>query len=394
MLFHPHSFLFEGSDLHVCLWKSLLPTFMILREGGGFISNLPLSSFISLSFSFLLQNSLVPSLSARPSILWSGETLCPHSFLWGIQFLNVFWKSVIAPFIVLPFHLLGFQNFLYLPSVLRHWVFWLPIARCSCAIPHYFLPSTLKRGGSLPSFIAHWRGLISMNLVKTPSYIGLEFHTFMKTLLCPHSCLSERIVFPVLFQKSLLPSIIVLSFHTLKGWALVFFHSFLGAFWGNSFPNVFFKCFIPFKNDFFIYKNLLPSFSALSFHTLWENANEPSVIPLWLFLFRRLFYHYPSFLNHSIHSVLLGRTGVSCQLPFFILPCPVLRYFSGDEFLDILAKHSSPLSFHTLKRGGFVYFPCKILVYLHLFVSEGFGFAIFFQRSLLPSLLCSFIPNL
>ena len=67
-----------------------------------------------------------------------------------------------------------------------------------------------------------------MNLVKSPSYIGLEFHTFMKTLLCPHSCLSERIVFPVLFQKSLLPSIIVLSFHTLKGWALVFFHSFLG----------------------------------------------------------------------------------------------------------------------------------------------------------------------
>ena len=109
---------------------------------------------------------------------------------------------------------------------------------------------------------------------------------------------------------------------------------------GIHFHMYFFKCFVSFKNDFFIYKNLLPSFSALSFHTLWENANGPSVIPLWVFLFRCLFYHYPSFLNHSIHSILLGRTGVSCQFVLFhpSVPCPsilfrrpVLGYF-GKTF--------------------------------------------------------------
>ena len=56
--------------------------------------------------------------------------------------------------------------------------------------------------------------------------------------------------------------------------------------------------------------------------------------------FRRLFYHHPSFLNHSIHSVLLGRTGVSCQFVLFhpSVPCPsilfrrrVLGYF-GKTF--------------------------------------------------------------
>ena len=143
MLVHPHSFLSEEIDFHVCLWKSLLPTFISLREGGGFISNLPLSSFISLSFSVLLQNSLVPSLSARPSILWSGETLCPHSFLWGIQFLNIFLKSVPAPFIVLPFHLFGISKF--------------PLSAFSAASLSFFgyrLPDAL-----VPSLITFYRQL-------------------------------------------------------------------------------------------------------------------------------------------------------------------------------------------------------------------------------------------
>ena len=119
---------------------------------------------------------------------------------------------------------------------------------------------------------------------------------------------------------SLLPSIIFLSFHTLKGWALVFFHSFLREFISVGIFH------FSFKQGFLYLQKNLPSFSALSFHTLWENANGPSVIPLWVYLFRCLFYHYPSFLNHSIQSILLGGHFMS-SFPFSSFrPCPSILF--------------------------------------------------------------------
>ena len=153
MLAYSHSFLSEGIGFHIRLsFESLFyqPSLFLGRVDVS-SQNYPLSSFIALSFNVLLRNSLVPSLSARPSILWSGEALWPHSFPpKRTDFLHIFWKSLLAPFIVLPFHIFGSCDFfklkivLYHPPLLCHSIFWatpfsksLPNARAPSLITLY-----------------------------------------------------------------------------------------------------------------------------------------------------------------------------------------------------------------------------------------------------------------
>ena len=140
-----------------------------------------------------------------------------------------------------------------------------------------------------------------------------------------------------------------------------------------------------FKKRFLYLQKNLPSFSALSFHTLWDNANGPSVIPLWVYLFRCLFYHYPSFLNHSIQSILSGRA-FHVKFSFFILPA-----LSFDTFQET----GSWIFGETFQSAIIPYFEKGMFFFLANFLStcphsslRGLV-SISFQRSLLPSLLCS-----
>ena len=122
-------------------WKSLLPTFIVLRECGCFISNFPVSSSIELlcrsfcfrgrDFSVSWQNSLVPSLSSLSSMVWGGKLsaliLFCEGFNFWIFFENLFYHSIFlgnADFSFIRLHCCVIE------------FFGLPIARCSCAIPH------------------------------------------------------------------------------------------------------------------------------------------------------------------------------------------------------------------------------------------------------------------
>ena len=152
-----------------------------------------------------------------------------------------------------------------------------------------------------------------------------------------------------------------------------FFKCLIHFFWGDWFLYVFTKIFY---RPFLLYHSIpggkMPGGhqSFLSGY-IFSDVSSTTTLHSWIIPF-----------IHTFHV----------KFSFFILPCPVLRYFPGNRFLDIMAKHSSALSFHTLKRGSFVYLPGKFLAYLH---SSLRGLvSISFQRSLLPSLLCSFIPNL
>ena len=155
------------------------------------------------------------------SILWSGEALWPHSFpSKQTDFLHIFWKSLLAPFTVLPLFFFGACEFfklkivLYHPPLLCHWVFGL-------RLPDALEPSLITLHhqlccGESPYPPSSLKGIDLHESCQKSFYIGLEVHTCRRMLFYPHSCLSEQ------FYRSIL----------WKGWASVYFmlfypHSFL-----------------------------------------------------------------------------------------------------------------------------------------------------------------------
>ena len=164
-----------------------------------------------------------------------------------------------------------------------------------------------------------------------------------------------------------------------EGVGLGFFHSFLREFISICIFH------FPLKKDFFIYKRIYRP--SLLYHSILCGIMPGG---------------HQSFLSGYIFS------GVSSTTTLHSWIIPFSPYFQGGHFmssfpfssfrpcpsilfrrpvLGYLAKHSSPLSFHTLKRGCFFSLANFLSTCTH---SSLRGLvSISFQRSLLPSLLCS-----
>ena len=170
-------------------------------------------------------------------------------------------------------------------------------------------------------------------------------------MLFDHSFLSEMMEFSVSFRKLPLPSIIALSFHTLKEGQLGLFPckmlSTLISFWSNWFHIYFWKS--------FFYHPLLLAHSVLLRGLI-------SLLP-----FKILF-------NHPLLGVALSTSLQRATVPVFI-PESGYWLFSFRKFL--LSSCIVP-SFHATREISF---------YLHSLLWEGLHFHISFPKSFLVSFI-------